>query len=82
MSTRKFGSLTSSQNPEELANRVKGIVLALSSIIIFGASQLFGISLDANDIVDIATKLGMVSGAIWSAYGGIIALVSYFSKTA
>jgi uncharacterized membrane protein YqgA involved in biofilm formation len=79
---RKFGALTSSTNPEELADRVKGIILASSSIIIFFAAQFFHIQLSANDIVSLSTEAGALIGAIWTIYGAIKAVVAYFSKTA
>lgn len=77
---KRFGALSSSQNPDELANRVKGTVLAFSSIIIYVAGRVFGIELGANDMVDIATLLGAVSGGIWAVYGAIIALVAKFAE--
>jgi len=80
MSNRKFGAITSSTNPEEISNRVKGITLALSSVVILIASQFFNITLSANDVVEIATKLGAVSGAIWTVYGAGMSVWAYFFK--
>lgn len=77
---RKYGAFTSSQNPEEISNRVKGIVLALSSIIIFVAAQFFNIQLQPQDVVDLATQLGGVAGAVWGIYGFVLSVIAYFTK--
>lgn len=77
---KKYGAFTSSLNQEEISNRVKGIVLSLSAIIIFVASNVFNINLQPNDVVDIASQLGMVIGAVWTTYGGILSLIARFSQ--
>lgn len=83
MTNKKLGAIwASSSNPEEISNRVKGIVLALSSIIILVAAQFFKIQLSAGDVVSLATQLGTVAGLVWSLYGGVLALIRFFgSKT-
>lgn len=82
MDNRKFGSITSSQNPEEIATRVKGIVLAMSSIIILVAGQFFNVHLSANDVISMATELGAVAGAVTTLYGAGLWLLAKFFKTA
>ena len=78
---RKFGAITSSTNPADIAMRVKGAVLAASSIIIFVAANWIGINLTAADMVDIATQLGAVAGAVWTVYGfGLWALAKFFRQ--
>lgn len=77
---RKFGAITSSVDPEQISNRVKGITLALSSVIILVASQIFHIQLTANDVVSLATQLGAVTGAMWTIYGVGMAVWSYIFK--
>lgn len=69
MEIKKFGAITSSTNSEEIATRVKGITLGLSSVIILLAGQLFHIQLSANDIISLGTELGAVGGAIATLYG-------------
>ena len=59
---RKFGALSSSQNPEELANTVKGVVLGLSSILILLGQQFFHVQLTATDVASLATEIGTVAG--------------------
>jgi hypothetical protein len=77
---KKYGAFTSSQNPQEISNRVKGIVLSLSAIIIFVAGNVFNINLQPNDVTDIATQLGGVVGAVWTIYGAILALIARFTR--
>ena len=79
---KKFGAITSSQNPEEIANTVKGIVLSLSSVIILIATQFFGVQLNANDVSTLATNVSMVAGAVWTLYGVVLKVLAYFFKTA
>lgn len=80
MADRKLaGWAASSQTPDQVSARIKGIILALSSVIIFLAAQLFGIQLSANDIVALSTEIGMIAGAVWTIYGGGVALVSWFA---
>lgn len=79
---KKYGAFTSSQNPTEISNRVKGIVLGLSSIIIFLASHFFGITLQASDVVSLATQLSAVAGAVWTIYGFVLSVITYFTKKA
>lgn len=78
---KKFGAITSSQNPEEIANTVKGIVLSLSSVIILLGSQFFKVQLNANDVSTLATNVSMVAGAVWTLYGVGLKLLAYFFKT-
>lgn len=77
---RKFGAISSSTNPTEIATRVKGIVLALSSVIILVASQFFNITLTSNDIITFASELGAVAGAITTLYGAGMWLLSKIFK--
>lgn len=77
---RKFGAITSSTNPEEIATKVKGIVLGLSAVIILVASQLFHITLTTNDIVTLSTDIGMVAGAVVFVYGSVMHLLAIVFK--
>lgn len=74
------GIIASSQNPEEVANTVKGIVLALSSIIILIAANVFHFHMTASDVAGLATELGMAAGAMWTMYGLIMKIVVFFGK--
>ena len=77
---RLAGWAASSQNPTEVSNRIKGLVLTFSSVIIFFAANFLGINLSANDMVDIASQLGAIAGAVWTIYGAGLWLVSKFAK--
>jgi hypothetical protein len=73
--------IQSSQDATKVSARVTGAVIAISSAIILGASQLFGIHLSTSDITSVATSLGMVAGAIWFVKGLILwAIVKIHSK--
>ena len=76
--SRKYGALTSSQNPEEVANKVKGVILASSSIIIFLAARFLGITLTANDVISLATQLSAVAGSVWMIYGFALNAIAWF----
>lgn len=69
--------LASSQNPTQVSNTVKGVVLGASAFIIFIAAQLFHVTLSANDVISLATEAGTLAGCIWFLYGllfkGVIA---------
>lgn len=80
MTYKRFGAFSSSQNPEELSNRVKGAILTLSSVIIFLGSKFFGINLTGDDIVSVATQLSAIAGAIRIIYGAGLALVSKWTE--
>lgn len=77
---RKYGALTSSQNSEEIANKVKGVILLLSSAVIFLASRFFGLTLTASDMVSLATEVGAVFGAVWAIYGSALHLIAWFYR--
>lgn len=68
--------LQSSQDPTEVANKVKGIILAASSLIILGGTQFFHVQLGANDIITLSTEVGTIAGALWAIYGAILHLVT------
>jgi len=78
---KKFGALTSSQDPEQIANTVRGIVLAFSGIITLLATQFFHLSLSSTDVLSLATGLGTAAGAVWTVYGLILKLIVFVSKT-
>lgn len=73
-----YGAIASSADETEISNRVKGIVLAASSLIIYFAAHLFGVQLTATDISSLATSFGIIAGAIWTIWGAILAMVRFF----
>lgn len=80
MEKKKLGALVaSSSDPTEISNRVKGIVLALSSVIILVAAQILHVQLTANDVLVLATEVGTVAGAVWAIWGFILAAIRFFA---
>lgn len=78
---KKLGAwVASSSDPTEISNRVKGAVLALSSVIIFVASQLLNINLTADDVVSLGTQLGTVVGLVWALWGAGLAFVRWVGE--
>ncbi len=75
---KKFGALSSSQDPSQIANKVKGLILGLSSLIIFVAAQFFNIHLSANDVISLATEISGVAGAVWMIYGFVLHGITLF----
>jgi hypothetical protein len=80
MEKKLAGWAASSSNSDEISNRIKGIVLSLSSVLIFVAAQFLGLTLNANDISDLASLAGVTAGAIWTLYGVFLALVNKFAR--
>lgn len=81
MEKPKLGSfIASSEDPTKVANTVRGLVLASSSVIILVAAQVFHVQLGAQDIVTLATDLGMLAGAVLTIYGLIMKAVIFFGK--
>lgn len=72
-----YGAIASSQDPTEVANKVKGIILAGSSVTIFLAATFFHIALTPDNILSVATDVGTVSGAIWAVYGVYLHVVTW-----
>ena len=80
MATKLAGWASSSADPEQISNRVKGVVLALSSIIIFVAANFLNINLSAQDVIDLATQLGAIAGLLMTIYGSGLALIRWVAK--
>lgn len=69
--------LQSSQDPTQVANKVKGVILMGSSVVIMGAAFLFHIHLSATDVVTLATEISGIAGAVWAIYGCILHLITF-----
>ena len=72
--------LQSSQDPTQVANKVKGVILLMSSAIILFASLFFHLTLSANDVISLATEAGATAGAIWTIYGTILHIVTWIGS--
>lgn len=77
MERRLYGAIASSQDPTEVANKVKGLILTCSSLIIFGAAIAFHVTLTATDVITLATEASGIAGAVWFIYGSILHLVTW-----
>lgn len=80
MENKKFGWATSSQDSQKISDRVKGIAIGASAIIIFIGANVFNVQLQPQDVIDLGTQLGIVTGACYTIYGFIMSVVAYFTK--
>ena len=71
---KDFGMLGSSADPTKLGNTARGIILAMSGIIIYVATQL-GFSLAETDVALFAQEAGTAIGFLWVLYGIVQKLV-------
>lgn len=76
---KRFGAFTSSTNPNEIADRVKGAILAMSGILLI-VLPLAGISVSAEQITTFAGQLGVAAGALWTLYGFGKWAVAFFTE--
>lgn len=79
---RKFGALSSSEDPQKLADTVKGIVMLVAGLVsYFGYSEATGEINTIADQVGIAITLGMsFYGVVKTIYGLIKKLIVRFAK--
>jgi len=80
MNKNLAGWASSSQSPEQISNRIKGLVLTFASAIIWASARFFDITITADDVTTLATLLSAVGGVVWTVYGGVLALVTFFAK--
>ena len=80
MENRRFGALSSSTNPDQLANTVRGGILAFSSVIVLVATNIFGLNISASDVSELATAIGAMAGSVWVVFGIIQKLVVRFAQ--
>lgn len=76
---KRFGALTSSSDPTQVANTVKGTILALSSVIILIAGQV-GVPFAETDVANFAQNVGFAAGGLWALYGLLMKVVVHFSE--
>ena len=78
---RRFGALSSSEDPNQLAARVKGVILALSGLIIWFFMAAFKISVTPADVTELATAVSEMVAATWVIYGTLkMLLIKYLDK--
>jgi len=77
--TRLAGWAASSASPTKVSNRIKGVVLASSSLIVFFAAKVFSVELNPVDIVALGTHLSTMGGLIWGIWGAGVAFVRWIA---
>lgn len=77
--TRRFGAFSSSDNPQQLADTVKGLLIGASGLIIYLAS-LMGIELINEQISAFAAVLATSISAVWTLFGLIKKIVVAITK--
>lgn len=71
---KRFGALSSSEDPQKLAASVTGSIVACASLIVFFAGHL-GFSVNVEQVTNFAGLLGTAAGAIWAVFGVIRKIV-------
>jgi hypothetical protein len=61
--------MSSSADPTQVSASVSGAILMFSTVIVFGATHFFNITLSASDVTSYAESLGAIAGAVWMFYG-------------
>lgn len=82
MDNRKFGALSSSEDPQKLADTVKGVIQLLGGLaVFFGYSQITGEINTVADQVGTAVTLGVAFfGACKTLYGLLKKIVVKFAQ--
>ena len=81
MAKYKLGgiNLSSSVNQEEIATSVKGVILGLSSVIVF-VSSLYGVAILPEDVANFATQIGTMVSGIGLAVSSLVTLYGLLRK--
>ncbi len=61
--------IASSNDPTEVSNRIKGLLLTSSGVILYVLSTVLHITITPENYVALVSELAAVIGAIWSLYG-------------
>ncbi len=70
----------SSQDATQIANTIKGLVVAASSVIILIAALYLHVQLSANDVLTFGTELGTTIGFIWFLAGLMLKGIHFIAK--
>lgn len=76
---KKYGAFTSSEDYNKLADTVKGVIVGLSSLIIFFAAMK-GITVTEAGVLAFAQQAGTTIGAVGTAVGAIFTLYGLIKK--
>lgn len=74
MSNRRFGALSSSEDPQKLGDTVKGIIIGATVLIIYLAG-LLGFEIGGEQIANAAVIIGGAVSSVWTLYGLIKKIV-------
>ncbi len=78
---KRFGAFSSSENPDALADTVKGVILGLASVILL-VSHWLGLNIGTAEITNFAIGAGTAASSLWIAYGlikkGVVWLLDTF----
>ena len=74
---KRFGALSSSEDPQKLADTVKGVIVGLSGLIIIGL-HLIGIDIGSAQVSSFASEAAIAISSIWTGYGLIKKFIIWF----
>ena len=72
--------VASSTDPTSIANWIKGIILAGSTIITFVAFSVFHVTLTADNINNLATGISFFAASVWFFYGIFHHMVGVYGR--
>lgn len=72
--------LASSQDPTVVSNKIRGVVLMFSGVIILVLSQVTGVHLTSNDMITFSSEVGAVGGLMWALFGAIMHLLMWLGS--
>ena len=78
MSSKKFGALSSSTNPEQLAKTVEAIVMGGGVIITFLAWKLLDIELKPEDLTSLSAGAGIFASNVMLIWGLIRKVIAWY----
>jgi hypothetical protein len=76
---RKYGALSSSDDPSKLAKTVEGMIISFSALIIYGAAWA-GFPLVGDQVSAFASQVGLAVGSIMFLFGVVRKIVVHFAE--
>ena len=72
--------LASSEDPTEIAARVKALVLMFSGLITFVAARYYGIEMTPDDVISLASEVSIIVGFIYMIWASILRVLALFKR--
>ena len=72
--------LASSEDPTEIAARVKAIVMMFSSLITFVAFRYYGITMTPDDVISLASEIGIIASFIYLVWASLLRILALFKR--